>query len=193
MATAPFQQSSAVSAVAIPVMVSLLVRNCTGGLDFRDCFCEDKRQTSRARYALPRRSAGVFERACCLPQGKTMANQLLSQTALREKFDLYLNAAERTQLEIKAAQAMLPMSTFLRRVALRQKISAPVPEANIHQYAALARIGSNLNQLTAAVNAGRVNNVDVKVLEDLSRELKGLRLQLLGATGDEPAAKGGAQ
>lgn len=122
-----------------------------------------------------------------------MANQLLSQTALREKFDLYLNSAERIQLEIKAAQAMLPMSTFLRRVALRQKISAPVPEANIHQYAALARIGSNLNQLTAAVNAGRINNVEAQVLEDLSRELKGLRLQLLGATGDEPAAKGGAQ
>ena len=62
-----------------------------------------------------------------------MGNRLLSAAELRKKFDLYLTADERGALEIKARTARLPMSTFLRRVALAKKIEQPPSEISRSQ------------------------------------------------------------
>ena len=120
-----------------------------------------------------------------------MGNRLLSAAELRKKFDLYLDDDERATLEIKARVARLPMSTFLRRVALAKKIEQPPSEISRSQYAELARVGSNLNQIAAAINAGFAHGIDVEVINELAVQVRLLRLQLVGATGDEPAQNRG--
>ena len=121
-----------------------------------------------------------------------MGNRLLSAAELRKRFDLYLTDDERASLEIKARTACLPMSTFLRRVALKKKIEQPPSEISRDQYAELARVGSNLNQIAAAINGGRASGVDVNVIHELATQVRLLRMQIIGATGDEPAERGGA-
>jgi hypothetical protein len=121
----------------------------------------------------------------------SMGNRLLSAAELRKRFDLYLTDAERLALEIKARAACLPTSTFLRRVALKKKIEQPPTEISRKQYAELARVGSNLNQIAAAINAGKAHGIDVDVIEELATQVRLLRLSLLGANGDEPAENGG--
>ena len=121
-----------------------------------------------------------------------MGNALLSAAELRKRFDLYLTDDERAVLEIKARAACLPMSTFLRRVALKKKIEQPPKEISRKQYAELARVGSNLNQIAAAINAGKASGIDVDVIHELATQVRLLRMQLIGVTGDEPAANGGA-
>ena len=120
-----------------------------------------------------------------------MGNELLSAAELRKRFDLYLTDDERAVLEIKARAACLPMSTFLRRVALKKKIEQPPKEISRKQYAELARVGSNLNQIAAAINAGKASGIDVDVIHELATQVRLLRMQLIGVTGDEPAANGG--
>ena len=122
-----------------------------------------------------------------------MGNKLLAPCDLRRKFDLYLTAAERHQLEIKANAARLPMSIFLRRVALAKKLTQPPSEIARAQYADLARVGANLNQIAAAINSGRANGIDVEVINDLAQQVQLLRMQLIGATGDEPLENREAQ
>ncbi len=121
-----------------------------------------------------------------------MGNALLSAAELRKRFDLYLTDDERAVLEIKARAACLPMSTFLRRVALKKKIEQPPKEISRKQYAELARVGSNLNQIAAAINAGKASGIDVDVIHELATQVRLLRMQLIGVTGEEPAANGGA-
>ena len=121
-----------------------------------------------------------------------MGNALLSAAELRKRFDLYLTDHERAVLEIKARAACLPMSTFLRRVALKKKIEQPPKEISRKQYAELARVGSNLNQISAAINAGKASGIDVDVIHELATQVRLLRMQLIGVTGEEPAANGGA-
>ena len=121
-----------------------------------------------------------------------MGNALLSAAELRKRFDLYLTDDERAVLEIKARAACLPMSAFLRRVALKKKIEQPPKEISRKQYAELARVGSNLNQIAAAINAGKASGIDVDVIHELATQVRLLRMQLIGVTGEEPAANGGA-
>ncbi len=120
-----------------------------------------------------------------------MGNKLLPSAELRKRFDLYLSDDERAMLEIKARAACLPTSTFLRRVALKKKIETPPTEISRSQYAELARVGSNLNQIAAAINAGKAHGIDVGVIHELATQLRLVRLLLIGATGDEPAQIGG--
>ena len=120
-----------------------------------------------------------------------MGNKLLSAADLRKRFDIYLTDDERAVLEIKARAACLPMSTFLRRVALKKKIEQPPAEISRTQYAELARVGSNLNQIAAAINAGKACGVDVDVIQELARQVRILRMQLIGASVDGPAQSGG--
>ena len=121
-----------------------------------------------------------------------MGNKLLSAAELRKRFDLYLTDDERAALQIKARAACLPMSTFLRRVALKKRIEQPPTEISRTQYAELARVGSNLNQIAAAINSGKATGIDVDVINELATHVRLLRLELIGATGDEPAQHRGA-
>ena len=110
-----------------------------------------------------------------------MPRPLKSRSELRQRFDLYLDEWEIEQLRGYAAAARLPMSTYLRRVALRKRIEAPPPAANVARWRELAPLANNLNQLARACNAGLAPEGIYPAVAALAEQVRLLRLELLGA------------
>ncbi len=99
-----------------------------------------------------------------------------------------LTAAEVVVLKEKAAKMGLKPGQWLREAALSRRLPpSPVPTINREQYAELARLAANLNQLTAAINRGHtlVDSSITVLLDALMLEVSWLRLALLGIT-DKP-------
>lgn len=97
-----------------------------------------------------------------------------------------VSPSEFETLRNKAAQMSMTPAQFLRNAALTRRLPAPpVPAINIEQYAELARLAANLNQLARHANVGRVVNVNTELLESTAAEVQRLRLALLGKGGDE--------
>lgn len=115
-----------------------------------------------------------------------MPRLLKSRSELRQRFDLYLDEREAVRLRDYAATARLPMSTYLRRVALRQRIEAPPSAANVARWRELAPLANNLNQLARACNAGLVPEGIYPAVAALAEQVRLLRLELLGAAPDNP-------
>lgn len=115
-----------------------------------------------------------------------MPRPLKSRSELRQRFDLYLDEGEIEQLRGYAKAARLPMSTYLRRVALRQKIEAPPAAENMTRWRELAPLTSNLNQLVRACNAGLAPEGIYPAVAALAEQVRLLRLELLGVVGDQP-------
>jgi hypothetical protein len=111
-----------------------------------------------------------------------MPRPLKASQELRQRFDLYLDESEIDQIRCDADAAHLPMSTYLRRVALRQKIELPPPAANLDRWRELAPMAANLNQIARACNAGSVPEGIYPVVTELAEQVRLLRLDLLGAT-----------
>jgi hypothetical protein len=90
-----------------------------------------------------------------------------------------VSAAEYAALKLKAEQMGVSPAQWLRLAALSRRLPPPpVPAINREQYAELARLAGNLNQLAHLANEGR----PVTVADTLLRELVGeVRLALLGA------------
>ena len=93
-----------------------------------------------------------------------------------------VSAGEYSALRLKAdAMAMSP-AQWLREAALTRRLpSPPVSEINREQYAELARLSANLNQLTRLANEGDRVTVAVALLAKLQAEVSRLRLELIGA------------
>lgn len=108
-----------------------------------------------------------------------MPRPLKASRELRQRFDLYLDEAEIDQIRANATAARLPMSTFVRRVALRQHIELPPPSGNLERWRELAPLASNLNQIARACNAGLVPDGIVPVVTELAEQVRMLRLELL--------------
>lgn len=117
-----------------------------------------------------------------------MPRPLKTRDELRQRFDLYLDAREVEQLRGYAAAARLPMSTYLRRVALRQRIKAPPLAANVARWRELAPLANNLNQLARACNAGLAPEGIYPAVAALAEQIRLLRLELLGAAANEQEA-----
>ena len=115
-----------------------------------------------------------------------MSRPLKASRELRQRFDLYLDELEVDQIRVSAQAARLPMSTFLRRVALRQQITAPPSAGNLDRWRELAPLASNLNQIARACNAGLVPEGIDPVVTKLAEQVRLLRLELLGLRGDGP-------
>lgn len=113
-----------------------------------------------------------------------MPRPLKTRDELRQRFDLYLHVSEVKQLRSHAESARLPMSTYLRRVALRQRIDAPPPEANVARWRELAPLANNINQLVRACHSGQAPAGIYPAVVALAEQVRLLRLELLGATGD---------
>lgn len=113
-----------------------------------------------------------------------MPRPLKASRNLRQRFDLYLDEREVDQIRASAEAARLPMSTFLRRVALRQQIAAPPSTVNLERWRELASLASNLNQITRACNAGLVPEGIDPVVTELAEQVRLLRMELLGLQGD---------
>lgn len=90
-------------------------------------------------------------------------------------------AGEYAQLREKADKMGFTPAQWLREAALSRHLPSPlVPVINREQYAELARLAANLNQLARAANEGKRVVVATALLEKLAVEVKKLRLALLG-------------
>ena len=110
-----------------------------------------------------------------------MAQPLLPQEALRQRFDIYLSAGELVLIRAKACEARLPVSTFVRHSALAQPVQAPPSEVSIAAWQDMARVAGNLNQLAHAIAAGRAAGVDIETIQRVAEQVRLLRMELIGA------------
>jgi len=77
--------------------------------------------------------------------------------------------------------------TLMRQAALGRRLVPPPTADRREQWSRLAGLAANLNQLTAAVQAGRLATVGdgtAKLLADLTAEVRALRLAVLGIEPD---------
>ena len=118
-----------------------------------------------------------------------MPRPLKASSDLRKHFDLYLDVAEVEQIRTNAQAAHLPMSTFVRRVALRQQIKVPPSAGNLARWQELAPLASNLNQIAHACNAGLLPEGIYPTVNELAKQVRLLRLELLGACHGQPQPK----
>ena len=92
-----------------------------------------------------------------------------------------VSAAEYDALRAKSAAMNMTPAQWLREAALSRRLpTPPVPAVNREQYAELARIGANLNQLAHSANIGLNVAVETVYLERTIQELQALRRALLG-------------
>lgn len=97
-----------------------------------------------------------------------------------------LSAAELAALTAKAEQMGMTPAQWLRESALSRRLpSPPVPAINREQYAELARLSANLNQLARLAHSGEPVTVADALLQRLADEVGRLRLALLGVGGRE--------
>lgn len=108
-----------------------------------------------------------------------MGRPLIKAETLRTKIDCYFSLLEREEISAKARRAGLPLSTFIRKSALGNKVSA-LPKINLELWHSLARTTANLNQIAKHLNEGKVVNIDPMLLEEVKKEVKSLRLGLIG-------------
>jgi len=95
-----------------------------------------------------------------------------------------VSAIEYDALKAKAEQMGTTPARWLRQAALSRRLpSPPAPAINRAQYAELARLAANLNQLARLANSGQPVAVADALLERLSAEVARLRLELIGAGG----------
>ena len=108
-----------------------------------------------------------------------MARPLTPSSKLRNRFDLYLDDGEADQIRANAQAARLPMSTFVRCVALRKSIELAPSADNLSRWRELAPLTSNLNQIARACNAGLVPEGIYPAVTELAEQVRLLRLELL--------------
>lgn len=111
-----------------------------------------------------------------------MPRPLVSSQDLRHRFDLYLAGHEAEQLRAVAKAAKLPMSTYLRQLALGQSIDMPPTEFAVSQWRELRRLDNNINQLTRLAHAGQFSPEIPAALAEVAQLLCQLRLEVLAVT-----------
>ena len=111
-----------------------------------------------------------------------MPRPLVPSHELRQRFDLYLTPHEVDLIRASAKSSRLPMSTYLRRVALRQTIEMPPVDFALRQWQELGRLANNVNQIAKACNAGQLPRGVDAVLVDVAEILRQLRLEVLAIT-----------
>ena len=109
-----------------------------------------------------------------------MPRPLKASRELRHRFDLYLDECEIDQIRANAQAARLPMSTFVRQVALRQQIELPPSAGNLARWRELAPLASNLNQIARACNTGSLPEGICPAVNELAEQVRLLRLELMG-------------
>ena len=92
-----------------------------------------------------------------------------------------VTSAELTALRTKAEAMGTTPADWLRQACLSRRLpSPPVPAINRLEYAELARLSGNLNQLTRLANGGQAVTVADALLQHLISEVSRLRQALLG-------------
>lgn len=97
-----------------------------------------------------------------------------------------LTDEELEMAEARAKATRLRLGAWFRVTAFGHEPKI-VPEINWKAWEKLARLAANLNQLTAAVNAGKIVKIKPDDLDDLRGQVIALRLELVGKEGkDKP-------
>lgn len=97
-----------------------------------------------------------------------------------------VSRSEFDALKLKADAMSLTPAHWLRQAALSRRLPAPpVPAINREEYADLARLSANLNQLARAGNEGRNVVINDSLVESLRAEVNQLRLALIGLKGSK--------
>lgn len=97
-----------------------------------------------------------------------------------------VSAGEYAALRQKAAQMLMTPAQWLREAAHSRRLpSPPVAAINRDQYAELARLAANLNQLAHLANEGGRVTVADGLLARVATETRRLRLALLGIGGKD--------
>lgn len=92
-----------------------------------------------------------------------------------------VSPSEYETIKAKAEQMGMTPAQWLRDAAIKRRLpSPPVPAINREQYAELARLAANLNQLTRLANEGRSVTVADALLQRVANEVGQLRLALIG-------------
>jgi len=92
-----------------------------------------------------------------------------------------VSADEYATLKSKAEHMGMMPAQWLREAALSRRLpSPPVPAINRAQYAELARLSANLNQLAWSANSGEPVTVSDALLTQIAIEVARLRLALIG-------------
>ena len=93
--------------------------------------------------------------------------------------------AEHATLRAKAETLGMTPAQWLRQAGLTRRLPPPpVPAINREEYAELARLSANLNQLARLANSGQAVVVADALLERLVSEISRLRQALLGLADD---------
>jgi hypothetical protein len=101
-----------------------------------------------------------------------------------ETIGVRVSATEYATLRTKAAMMHMPPAQWLREAALMRNLpSPPVAPINREQYAELAGLSANLNQLACLANEGDRVTVDDGLLKRVASETRRLRLALIGVEG----------
>jgi hypothetical protein len=113
---------------------------------------------------------------------KDMSRPKLPDSCRRTRtIGVRVSPAELGGLEQKAAEAGLDLSSLLRAAGIACWIPPPpVPAVNLAEYAKLARLAGNVNQLAHQANAGHAV-VDGGLLREVADEVRRLRLALVAA------------
>lgn len=97
-----------------------------------------------------------------------------------------VSRSEFEALKVKADAMSVTPAHWLRQAALSRRLPAPpVPAINREEYADLARLSANLNQLARAGNEGRNVVISDSLVESLRAEVNQLRLALIGMKGGQ--------
>jgi hypothetical protein len=113
--------------------------------------------------------------------------KLTDRTAIKKTtFGVRLTDDELIELTKRAAAMGMKPGQLLREAALTRRLpSPPVPAINREQYAELARLAANFNQLALAANRMLMVNLDSDLLVSTIAELRLLRLALIGVNPNE--------
>lgn len=110
--------------------------------------------------------------------------RLNAQTVRNVVLRLRVNAVELAAIAEKANEMHMPVSRWLRHVALERRFTpCPVPAVNREMYAALGKIGQNINQLTKLAHQ-RAVPLATGPLEELEELLRKTKSALLGVGHD---------
>ena len=103
-------------------------------------------------------------------------------TKRRHNYSVWLSDLELDWLRMKAIDAGVPASVFIRCSTLGKPIPRRISKISLKTYQELSRIGNNLNQLTKASNAaikmGCQPPVDLEILNELLEAVNQVGRQL---------------
>jgi hypothetical protein len=80
---------------------------------------------------------------------------------------------------IEKFRGRMTKGEFIRTAALKRQMPRPIPEINIKHWNQLAKLASNINQITKKINAGEKPKLN-KALIDTYNKIQLLRKQLIG-------------